>query len=73
LVGGFDERFAHGIAYDDNALLYHILKNKISLRICDEMISLHQYHYSTIVRDQTYGERYNRNHLLFAELVNGRI
>lgn len=43
-LDGFDDRFANRIAYDDDAFIYKISK-KLSVRIVDEVYSLHQNHY----------------------------
>ena len=44
-LGGFDERYALGVAYDDDELL-HRIKLKLKLKIVDKEIVLHQYHYN---------------------------
>lgn len=44
-LGGFDEEYALGLAYDDNELLYRV--NKIcDFKIVDNPLVLHQYHYN---------------------------
>lgn len=47
-LGGFDERFARGIAFDDNEFLYRIHLKGLQLKIIDNPIVLHQNHYSKI-------------------------
>jgi glycosyltransferase involved in cell wall biosynthesis len=45
LLNGFDERFANGLAYDDNEFLYRI--NKIcNFKFIDDPFVLHQNHYN---------------------------
>lgn len=45
-LGGFDERYAKGIGYDDDELLDRIKKCKLNIKIVDYGIVLHQWHYS---------------------------
>lgn len=45
-LGGFDERFAHGIDYDDNEFLTRIKRKNLDVRIVDEPFVFHQYHYT---------------------------
>lgn len=47
-LGGFDERFARGIAFDDNELLHRIKLKGLKIKIIDNPIVLHQNHYSKI-------------------------
>ena len=42
--GGFDERFAYGIGYEDNELLYRVDRLKLSKIISDDISVLHQWH-----------------------------
>jgi len=46
-LGGFDERYAHGIAFDDNEILFRIKKKGLNFKIIDEITALHQWHYSS--------------------------
>lgn len=46
-LGGFDERYAEGIAFDDNELLVRIQKKGLNYKIIDEITVLHQWHYSS--------------------------
>lgn len=45
-LGGFDERFALGVAFDDNELLARIQKKEMNFRIIDEPFVLHQNHFN---------------------------
>lgn len=45
-LGGFDELFSLGIAYDDDDLSSRIKKKKLSIQFIDEELVLHQNHYS---------------------------
>ena len=44
-LGGFDERFAQGVAYDDNEILYRIKLKGMKIEIIDTPIVFHQNHY----------------------------
>lgn len=78
-LGGFDERFARGIAFDDNEFLYRINLKGLEIQIIDDPIVLHQNHYSKItyttdknlLDDENYQRRLKlaeKNRILF-ELV----
>ena len=43
-LGGFDERYANGIAYDDNELLTRIQKKKMNIVTVDFPFVMHQFH-----------------------------
>lgn len=78
-LGGFDERFANGIAFDDNEFLYRVHLKGLEVQILDTPLVLHQNHYSQIsyttdknlLDDETYQQRLKlaeKNRILF-ELV----
>ena len=46
-LGGFDERYADGIAFDDDELLVRINKKDLKIKIIDTHSVLHQWHYSS--------------------------
>jgi glycosyltransferase involved in cell wall biosynthesis len=46
-IGGFDERYAHGIAYDDNEFLARVNRAGLNVTNNDLGIVLHQWHYSS--------------------------
>lgn len=64
-LGGFDERYARGIGYDDNEILERIRNLPLEVRIVDEEIVVHQYHYSNRQIDDRFKELYHRNWVLF--------
>lgn len=43
-LGGFDERYAQGIAYDDNDLLLRIQRKGMNIKIIDSPFVIHQFH-----------------------------
>jgi glycosyltransferase involved in cell wall biosynthesis len=46
-LGGFDERFAKGIAYDDDEFVKRISRKKLNISFCNDPFVFHQFHYST--------------------------
>ncbi len=45
-MGGFDERYALGVAYDDNEFLHRVKKKKMKIKITKSPIVIHQNHYN---------------------------
>jgi GT2 family glycosyltransferase len=45
-LGGFDERYAMGIGFDDDELLWRIKLKGLSVLIQDSPMGIHQWHYS---------------------------
>lgn len=45
-LGGFDERYAHGIAYDDDEFLHRVKKTGLQVSIVDYPFVIHQWHQS---------------------------
>lgn len=45
-IGGMDERYANGIAWDDYGFQKRLKANPINFKIVDDCIVLHQYHFS---------------------------
>lgn len=45
-LGGFDERFAHGIGFDDDELLARVRRLGLRVAIVDDPCVLHQWHYT---------------------------
>lgn len=46
-IGGFDERYAMGIAFDDDDLILRIKRGKMNVRIIDNPFVIHQKHERT--------------------------
>lgn len=44
-MGGFDERYAHGLCWDDNEFVYRIRNKELEVKIVDDPFCFHQYHY----------------------------
>lgn len=60
-VGLFDETYANGIGYDDDELLFRI-KKYLNVKIIDDCLVLHQWHYTGSQRNQ---KLLLRNRLLY--------
>ncbi len=59
ILEGFDERYAHGIAYDDDEFLHRVVKSGLDVSIIDEPFVIHQWH-----------ESVNYNHLDANNLIS---
>lgn len=46
-LGGFDERFANGIDFEDNDILNRIKRKGLEVKIIDSPFVYHQYHYNS--------------------------
>jgi glycosyltransferase involved in cell wall biosynthesis len=73
VLGGFDERFANGFAFDDDEFI-HRVKLKLNVIFVDELVSLHLWHYwnndkatATNRRNMNgvFWELWNKNNYLF--------
>lgn len=45
-IGGMDERYANGIAWDDYGFQKRIKANGLNFKIVDDVVVIHQYHFS---------------------------
>ncbi len=63
-IGGFDERFSLGFAYDDDDFVETIKKNNIEFVLADGLLTLHQAHEST-VKDINIDKLLKRNKCLY--------
>lgn len=45
-LGGFDQRYAHGVGFDDDELLARVRRLGLRVAIVDEPCVLHQWHYT---------------------------
>lgn len=62
-LGGFDERYAHGIGYEDFEFMARIRRKGMSVEIIDNPYVVHQRHKPTDYEGKK--ELHNRNHKLF--------
>jgi GT2 family glycosyltransferase len=46
-LGGFDERYANGMAFDDNELLARIVRGGMNVQVIDSPFVVHQFHGTT--------------------------
>lgn len=69
-LGGFDERFAYGMAFDDAEWLYRVTKVGLGVRFIDDPFVIHQFHGATDYGKNPQG--YARNHRLFEQVRQGQ-
>ena len=76
-LGGFDERFSIGFAFDDDELIYRI-KLKLNVIFIDKLVSLHMWHYwdnekATATNKKNMNEKFwelwNKNNYLFNHIT----
>ena len=67
-LGGFDERFANGIAFDDNEFLLRIERKPMDIRIIDRPFVIHQFHGVTKYSQKQ--EYVQKNMLLYKSILN---
>ncbi len=75
-LGGFDERYAKGVGYDDDEFIWRIRQKKMKIKFIDDKIVLHQNHYNyssnKLEAEKTIKkivESYKRNKTIFEELT----
>jgi len=72
-LGGFDERYAKGVGYDDDELIWRIRNKKMNIKFIDDQIVLHQNHYiepdNVVEANKKRFESYKRNKLIFEQIT----
>jgi len=66
-IGGFDERYANGIGFDDNDLVERIKRNGMNISIIDDPFVIHQKHERTDYR--IWRDKRAENYRLFNEVT----
>lgn len=73
-LGGFDERYAKGIGYDDDEFIWRIKRKNMKINFVDDCIVLHQNHYlfsgdkavkTSILKNKSF----KRNKRIFEEIT----
>jgi GT2 family glycosyltransferase len=59
-LGGFDERYADGYAWDDNELVHRIKLKKMNIEFVDNKVALHLWHYGNDENKTTFNQ-HSRN------------
>lgn len=72
-LGGFDERYAKGIGYDDDEFIWRV-KRKLKINFIDDLIVLHQNHYTSPIKpiQEEYAQKeinYKRNKRIFEDIT----
>lgn len=66
-LGGFDERFAKGIGFDDNEFLERIKRKRMDIQIIDRPFVVHQFHgLSSYYTDP----KFKKNHMLYNQMLH---
>ena len=75
-LGGFDERYASGVGYDDDDFIWRIKAKKMAVKFIDDHVVLHQNHYNysddkveTEEVIKQIKETYKRNKKIFEEIT----
>lgn len=63
-LGGFDERFASGIGWDDDELVARIKRKKMNVTFCNEAV-IHLWHELNNYHRPEFQSLYSRNHNLY--------
>lgn len=75
ILGGFDERFAHGIGFDDDEFLARVKHLGLKVEIPNNMpIALHQWHYTNggfEAQANTDWSLFHKNRILFEDVKRG--
>jgi len=66
-LGGFDERYANGMAFDDNDLLTRIMRKGMEVKVVDSPFVIHQCHGATNYSGNS--AAYQRNSALFQDVT----
>ncbi len=66
-LGGFDERYAKGIAYDDNDFLLRVQRKAMKIEMIDKPFVIHQFHKATQYAQQQ--ELVRKNFLIYQTAV----
>ncbi len=75
-LGGFDERYAKGVGYDDDEFIWRIKAKRMKINFIDNVIVLHQNHYNYSENKEKTEEilkqirnSYKRNKKIFEEIT----
>lgn len=72
-LGGFDERYAKGVGYDDDELIWRIKNKNMQIKFIDDTIVLHQNHYvapdDLVEANKRRFESYKRNKFIFEQIT----
>jgi glycosyltransferase involved in cell wall biosynthesis len=66
-LGGFDERFAYGLGFDDTDLVARILKKNMDIKLVAKPFCLHQFHASVLEQAPDFRAREVKNKKLYED------
>jgi GT2 family glycosyltransferase len=64
-LGGFDERYAYGISYDDNEFIERIRRKGLKMIIADNVSVIHQWHVNVLYKHLKFQDLHNKNRNLY--------
>lgn len=67
-LGGFDERYAQGITYDDDEFLMRVRRLGLDVKIIDDVSVIHQYHEKFFYKGN-YKELHLKNKKIFEDIT----
>jgi glycosyltransferase involved in cell wall biosynthesis len=67
-LGGFDERYANGIGFDDNEFLLRIQRKNMIINMIDNPFVIHQYHYSGEPMSQHNRKLFGKNGKIYYDI-----
>lgn len=75
-LGGFDERYAKGVGYDDDDFIWRVKQKKMNIKFVDDVVVLHQNHYKYSENKEEAEatiklilDSYKRNKTIFEEIT----
>lgn len=60
-IGGFDEEYAKGIAFDDNDFIETVKANNMNIVLRDDLLTIHIHHPKTTVKFPNYSKLWRHN------------
>ncbi len=69
LLGGFDERYAYGISYDDNEFIERIRRMGLCMTIADDVSVIHQWHINVLYKIQNFSELHAKNRAILHNIT----
>ena len=69
-LGGFDERFSDGHAFDDTDFAARVIKKKMNIKLIEKPFCLHQFHTSVLQDIPNFRAKEIKNKKLYEDLLN---
>jgi GT2 family glycosyltransferase len=72
-MGGFDERYSRGVAFDDNEFFFRLKEKGFRISFVDSPAVVHQWHYAGAPLYVTQWEKHKRNELLYKYMTQRHV